>query len=178
MFRFILRSVGQRIILLIFISIISHAIIHLVPGEPSLVDPSNPRMKPEDIQKIRAAFHLDEPLHIQYVYWLRDLFKGDLKSFKDNQPALEKIGERFLNSLPLFIVATLLTWTLAFPLGIHSALRKGSTFDKSTTFLSYALISIPGFFFPIFVSSSWSNSFIFPSSEWKPLVLKKPTPGR
>lgn len=143
---FIFRSIGQRIVLLLFISIISHAIVHLAPGEPSLVDPSNPRMKPEDIARIRAAFHLDEPLHTQYVYWLKDLFSGDLRSFKDSQPVLKKIWERFLNSLPLFIIATLITWCIAFPVGIRAALNRGSTYDKTSTILAYMLISIPGFF--------------------------------
>lgn len=143
---FIFRSIGQRIVLLLFISIISHAIVHLAPGEPSLVDPSNPRMKPEDIARIRAAFHLDEPLHTQYVYWLKDLFSGDLRSFKDSQPVLKKIWERFLNSLPLFIIATLITWCIAFPVGIRAALNRGSTYDKASTILAYTLISIPGFF--------------------------------
>jgi len=146
MTQFIVRSIAQRILLLVFISIISHAIVHLAPGEPSLVDPSNPRMKPEDIQRIRAAFHLDEPIHVQYVYWIRDLFTGDLRSFKDNMPVLEKIWDRFLNSLPLFLVGTLITWFLAFPVGIQAAVHRGSFFDRSSTFFSYALISIPGFF--------------------------------
>ena len=96
MIQFVLKNIGQRLVLLFFISIISHAIVYLAPGEPSLVDPSNPRMKAEDIQRIRAAFHLDEPIHIQYVYWMKDLFTGDLKSFKDNQPVLKKYGTVFL----------------------------------------------------------------------------------
>ena len=143
---FIFRSIGQRIVLLIFISIISHAIIHLAPGEPSLVDPSNPRMKPEDIARIRAAFHLDDPLHTQYLYWLRDLFSGELRSFKDSQPVLKKIWDRFLNSLPLFIIGTLITWCIAFPVGIQAAINRGSRYDKTSAILAYALISIPGFF--------------------------------
>jgi len=143
---FIFRNIWQRIVLLVFISIISHAIVHLAPGEPALVDPSNPRMKPEDIQRIRTAFHLDEPLHIQYIYWVKDLFTGELKSFKDNQPVLGKIWERFLNSLPLFLIGTLITWFLAFPVGIRAALSRDSMFDRTSTFFSYALISIPGFF--------------------------------
>lgn len=143
---FILRNIGQRIILLIFISILSHAIVHLAPGEPSLVDPSNPRMKPEDIARIRAAFHLDEPLHRQYVHWMKDLFSGELRSFKDSQPVLGKIWERFLNSLPLFIIGTLITWCIAFPVGIRAAISRGSVYDRSSTILAYALISIPGFF--------------------------------
>ena len=146
MINFIFRNIWQRVILLVFISIISHSVIHLAPGEPALVDPSNPRMKPEDIQRIRAAYHLDEPLHMQYVFWVRDLFTGELKSFKDNQPVLKKIWDRFLNSLPLFIVSMMIVWFLAFPIGIKAALNRNSKFDRASTFLSYALISIPGFF--------------------------------
>ncbi|MBI5427049.1 MAG: ABC transporter permease [Nitrospinae bacterium] len=143
---FILRNIGQRIVLLLFISIISHAIVHLAPGEPSLVDPANPRMKPEDIARIRAAFHLDEPLHTQYLYWMRDLFSGDLRSFKDSQPVLRKIWERFLNSLALFLISSLITWCVAFPVGIQAALKRGSLYDRSGTVLAYSMISIPGFF--------------------------------
>ena len=161
---FILKSLGDRIILLIFISIISHTIVHLAPGEPSMVDPSNPRLKAEDIAIIRSAFHLDDPIHMQYLYWLRDLVTGQLKSFKDNQSVLKKIWDRFLNSLPLFIIGTILTWSLAFPIGIRAALNKGSVFDQISTFLSYALISIPGFFLSylclIFVVKAFDVSVI------------------
>lgn len=143
---FILRNIGQRIVLLFFISIISHSIVHLAPGEPSLVDPSNPRMKAEDIQRIRKAFHLDEPMYKQYIYWVRDLFTGQLRSFKDDQPVLRKVWDRFLNSLPLFLTGTLIAWFIAFPVGIHAALNRGSPSDRISTFIAYALISIPGFF--------------------------------
>ena len=146
MINFIIRNIWQRVILLVFISIISHSVIHLAPGEPALVDPSNPRLKAEDIQRIRAAYHLDEALHIQYIFWVRDLFSGELKSFKDNQPVLKKIWDRFINSLPLFIVSMMIIWFLAFPVGIKAALNRNSIFDRVSTFLSYALISIPGFF--------------------------------
>lgn len=143
---YLIRNFLQRLVLLFVVSVIAHAVVHLAPGEPSEVDPSNPRMKPEDIAKIRAAFHLDDPLHLQYAYWMRDLFTGELKSFKDSQPVLPKIWARFLNSLPLFIGATLIVWMLSFPVGIRAALQRGSGYDRSTTFIAYALISIPGFF--------------------------------
>ncbi len=146
MWPYIIRNLLQRLVLLFVVSVIALSVVHLAPGEPSEVDPSNPRMKPEDIAKIRAAFHLDDPLYLQYGYWMRDLFTGDLKSFKDSQPVLPKIWSRFLNSLPLFITATLIVWTLSFPTGIQAAVRRGSVYDRGTTFLAYALISIPGFF--------------------------------
>lgn len=146
MWTYLFRIITQRIVLLIIISVMAFAIVHLAPGEPSEVDPSNPRMKPEDIARIRAAFHLDQPLYLQYAYWLRDLTTGELKSFKDNQPVLPKIWRRFLNSLPLFVCTTLIVWTLSFPTGIRAAIHRGSQFDRATTFVAYALISIPGFF--------------------------------
>lgn len=119
-------------------------------------------MKPEDVAKIRAAFHLDDPLYLQYVYWMRDLATGELKSFKDSQPVLPKIWRRFLNSLPLFVCATLIIWTLSFPIGIHAAVRRGSRYDRTTTFISYLLISIPGFFLAYLVVIWVVNTFGVP----------------
>ena len=147
MLAFIGRSIVQKIITLFFVSVVSFLIIHLAPGEPSQVDPLNPKFTPEMVERFRDQFHLDEPYWVQYALFYRDLFTGKTVSWKDNQPVLAKIWERFLNSLPLFIVGTILTWTMAFPVGIRSALQRGRMFDRSATFLSYLLISIPGFFF-------------------------------
>jgi peptide/nickel transport system permease protein len=146
MWRFLARTLWQRLLLLIFISIISHAVVHLAPGEPTEVDPMNPMMKATDVARIRQAFHLDDPIYVQYFDWIRDLFTGHLKSFQNGLPVLPQIWERFLNSLPLFACTTLVVWTLSFPTGIHAAVRRGSTYDRTTTFIAYALISIPGFF--------------------------------
>jgi peptide/nickel transport system permease protein len=147
MLSFIGRSIIQKIVTLFFVSIVSFLIVYLAPGKPSQVDPLNPKFTPEIVERFRKAFHLDKPLHVQYVYYYRDLFTGRTVSWKDNQPVLSKIWERFLNSLPLFLVGTIITWTLSFPIGIRAAIFRGGMYDRSTTFLSYLLISIPGFFF-------------------------------
>jgi len=147
MLSFIGRSVIQKIITLFFVSIVSFLIIHIAPGEPSQVDPMNPKFTPEVVERFREEFHLDKPLHVQYIYFYQNLFTGKTVSWKDNQSVLQKIWERFLNSLPLFVVGTVLTWTLSFPIGIRSAIYRGKLYDRSATFLSYLLISIPGFFF-------------------------------
>ena len=106
----------------------------------------NPMMKAEDVARIRKSFHLDEPIYLQYVHWARDLCTGQLKSFRDGMPVMPKIWERFLNSLPLFLCTTLIVWTASFPIGIQAALKRGSRYDRGTTFVAYTLISIPGFF--------------------------------
>jgi peptide/nickel transport system permease protein len=162
MWRFLAKTLLERLLLLVLISILSHTVIHLAPGEPTEVDPMNPMMKAEDIAKIRKAFHLDEPLHVQYLHWLKDLFSGELKSFRDNQPVLPRIWDRFLNSLPLFAVTTLIVWLLAFPTGISAAVRRGSSYDRASTFVAYTLISIPGFFLSYLVMLLVSNTLHLP----------------
>jgi len=162
MLSFIGRSIIQKIITLFFVMVVSFLIIHLAPGEPSQVDPLNPKFTPEMVERFREAFHLDKPLHVQFVYFYRDLFTGKTVSWKDNEPVLKKIGERFLNSLPLFIVGTILTWTLAFPIGIRSAIARGGVYDRSATFVSYLLYSIPGFFFAYILILVVVNTFHVP----------------
>jgi peptide/nickel transport system permease protein len=162
MVSFIGRSVIQKIITLFFVMVVSFLIIHLAPGEPSQVNPLNPKFTPEMVERFRQAFHLDEPLHIQFVYFYRDLFTGKSISWKDNEPVLKKIWGRFLNSLPLFIVATILTWTLAFPIGVRSAIFRGGVYDRLATFFSYLLYSIPGFFFAYILILLVVNAFHVP----------------
>jgi peptide/nickel transport system permease protein len=147
MLAFLGRSAVQKVITLFFVSVISFLVIHLAPGEPSQINPLNPKFTREVLERYRKEFHLDQPLHIQYLYFYRDLFTGKSVSWVDNRPVLGKIYERTLNSLPLFILGTLITWTLSFPVGIRAAIQRGGFYDRSTTFLAYLLISIPGFFF-------------------------------
>jgi peptide/nickel transport system permease protein len=135
------------------------------------------------VERFRQEFHLDKSLYVQYLYFYRDLFTGKTVSWKDNQSVLKKIWERFLNSLPLFIVGTILTWTLSFPVGIRSAIFRNGIYDRSTTFLAYLLISIPGFFFAyiliIFVVTNFHvpvigmETFGMGTSSWTRLVMDR-----
>ena len=162
MIAFIARSAVQKIVTLFFVAVVSFLIIHLAPGEPSQVDPLNPKFTPEMVERFRTEFHLDKPLYVQFVYFYRDLFTGRTLSWKDNQSVLKKIWQRFLNSLPLFIVGTILTWTISFPIGIRSAIFRGGVYDRSATFFAYLLISIPGFFFAYILIISVVSQFQVP----------------
>lgn len=183
MLSFFGRSIIQKIITLFFVSVVSFLIIHIAPGEPSQVDPLNPKFTPELVERFRKEFHLDKPLYSQYLLFYGDLFTGKTVSWKDSQPVLNKIWERFLNSLPLFIVGTIITWTLSFPIGIRSALFRGGVYDRSVTFLSYLLISIPGFFFAYILIIFVVNSFHVPvigmetfgldASAWPTMIMDR-----
>ena len=146
MLPFLARACWRKLWTLFFISIVSFLVIHLAPGQPSQIDPMNPRFTKEQLTRYRAAFDLDKPLHVQYALFYKRLFTGQLRSFKDNQPVLPKIVQRAWNSFPLFVVGTVLVWCFAFPLGIATAVRRDSWFDRATTVLVFALISIPGFY--------------------------------
>ncbi len=183
MFAFLGRSLIQKAITLFFVSVISFLIIHLAPGEPSQIDPLNPKFTQEVLERFRKEFHLDKPLYVQYLYFYRDLLTGKSVSWKDGRPVLEKIFERFLNSLPLFILGTLITWSLSFPVGIHAAIGRGGLYDRSTTFFAYLLISIPGFFFAyiliIFVVTRFHvpvigmDTFGLSSLNWSTLMMDR-----
>jgi peptide/nickel transport system permease protein len=149
MFSFTVRSFFQKLVTLFLVSVISFLVVYLAPGEPSQIDPLNPKFTPEDIEKFKQEFNLDKPLHVQYYLLYSNLFTGKLKSWKDNQPVLYKVYEKFQNSLWLFVVGMIVTWFLSFPVGIKAALSRGAVFDKATTFLAFLLISIPGFFIAI-----------------------------
>jgi peptide/nickel transport system permease protein len=143
---FLLRACWRKLWSLLLISVVSFLVIHLAPGAPSQIDPLNPRFTKEQLARYRAAFELDRPLHVQYGLFYKRLFTGQLRAFKDNQPVLPKILGRAWNSFPLFVVGTILVWCFAFPLGITSAVRRDSWFDRVTTVLVFALISVPGFY--------------------------------
>jgi peptide/nickel transport system permease protein len=142
----LLKSLLERLLLLLLVSVLAQLLVHLAPGAPTDVDADYIALRPDDVAKIRKAFHLDEPLYTQYFMWVRDLATGELRSFRDGTPVLVTIWSRFVNSLPLFVGATLFAWTLGLPFGIRAALRPKSAFDRASTALAYGLISVPGFF--------------------------------
>lgn len=141
---FILRRLFQLFITLIGISIISWVIITQAPGSPIALT-LDPKVSPKTIEQMMKNYDLDKPIYQQYYLWLKKLFTGQLYSFKDGRPVMEKIGERIWNTLLLNAVATLIIFSLAIPLGIYSANRQYSFFDNLGTFGAYLGISIPSF---------------------------------
>ena len=83
MLSFIGRSIIQKSVTLFFVSIISFLIIHLAPGEPSQIDPLNPKFTPEMVTRMRQEFNLDKPLYIQYILFYKNLFTGRTLSWRD-----------------------------------------------------------------------------------------------
>jgi peptide/nickel transport system permease protein len=144
MAQYLFRRLLYTLITLIGISIISWVIITQAPGSPIALT-LDPKVSPKIIEQMEKNYDLDKPIYQQYFLWLKRLFTGKLYSFKDGRPVLNKIGERIWNTLLLNVVAMLIIFSLAIPLGIFSAKRQYTFLDNLGTFGAYLGISIPSF---------------------------------
>jgi len=149
MLGYALRRLILAIPLLIGITFISFIVIHLAPGEPTEMqsDESNTRSDAKVRQLLIETYGLDKPLHVQYWNWLTRLVRLDFgRSFSpDARPVLQKIGERLPITLLLNIVELLIIVMLAIPIGVLSATRQYSTFDKITTIFVFVGFATPDF---------------------------------
>ncbi|MBN1587201.1 MAG: ABC transporter permease [Candidatus Omnitrophica bacterium] len=144
---YILRRVLSSIPLLLGITLISFVVIHLAPGEPTdMQTEMNPRTSSEVKQQLRELYHLDKPIPVQYWYWLKKLTVLDFgTSHMDGRPALKKIAERIPITLTINIASILLVMGVAIPIGIHSALYRGSRSDRWLTLLVFIGYAMPTF---------------------------------
>ncbi|MBI3795173.1 MAG: ABC transporter permease [Nitrospinae bacterium] len=130
------------------ITLITFAVIHLAPGEPvdKMAD-LNPKISPQAKQKMREMYNLDKPLEVQYWLWLKRFARLDFGSSfsSDNRPVLGKILERLPITLFINVVSLLIIFLLSIPLGVMSATRQHSLFDKFSTLFVFVGFSTPGF---------------------------------
>ena len=141
---YLFRRLLYTLITLFGISVISWVIITQAPGSPIALT-LDPKVSPKVIEQMEKNYDLDKPVTQQYFLWLKRLFTGNLYSFKDGRPVLDKIGERIWNTLLLNLIAVLIIFSLAIPLGIFSAKRQYTFMDNLGTFGAYLGISIPSF---------------------------------
>ena len=141
---YLVRRLLYTLITLIGISIISWVIITQAPGSPIALT-MDPKVSPKIIEQMEKNYDLDKPVYQQYFLWLQRLFTGKLYSFKDGRPVMEKIAERIWNTIFLNVIALLIIFSLAIPLGVFSAKRQYSFLDNLGTFGAYLGISTPSF---------------------------------
>lgn len=134
--------------LLIGITIVCFLVIHLAPGSPTdLHTELTPHASPEARERLMELYDLDKPLHIQYFLWVKRLATLDLgNSFSpDSRPVVEKIGERLPITITINVLSMILILVVAIPLGILSAVRRDSFFDKATTVFVFIGFAMPTF---------------------------------
>ncbi|MFF2885818.1 ABC transporter permease [Paenibacillus sp. NPDC057967] len=133
--------------MLLFISLVSFALIRLSPGDP-VMSFVTPNMSPEDVERIRASMGLDQPLYQQYIYWLQNVLTGNLGySLINHRPVLDLIVERIPATLGLMGSSLVLSLIIGVLFGLISALNKNKLIDRVLSLLAYICISLPGLWF-------------------------------
>jgi peptide/nickel transport system permease protein len=139
--------------------------MHLAPGDPStiLIDP---KIRPEDMLKIKHNLGLDKPIILQYFYWLKALFQGNLGfSLVNGKSVLVSIVERLPATLILSLASLILTLIFSFFLGLISAYKKGSFFDQVMVIVCFLGLAIPSFWLGIILILFFSLQLnLLPSS--------------
>ena len=149
MLAYALRRLLLAVPLLLGITFISFMVIHLAPGDPVEIQSGDmaERNIREAYKALREMYGLDKPLHVQYWNWLSRIVRLDFgRSFApDGRPVLTKISERLPITLLLNVVEMLIILALAVPIGVLSATRQYSTFDKVTTIFVFLGFATPDF---------------------------------
>lgn len=150
-------------------SILIFLFIHLIPGDPAAILLGD-QATPEDIALLTRELGLDRPLYIQYVYWLGNVFRGDLgSSIFFGTPVTSVIADGAETSLLLAVTTMLWIIVLGVPIGIMSAARNGSWIDQISSGGAMFAASIPTFWLGLYlilvfaVGFGWFPSSGFPS---------------
>lgn len=149
--KYLMKRFLVGILVLFFITFLSYMIINSAPGDPATLyvgaDATN-----EQIQQVRESLGLDKGLLVRYVYWLKELVKGNLgNSFATRQPVTDILAERIGPTLVLMGSALLVAYLVAIPLGVYSAVKQNSWVDYLITGTSILGVSIPTFFLGLFM---------------------------
>lgn len=128
-FRFLLKRLGQTLIVLLCVTVIAFALIHIAPGSPARIvlgDSATDEM----VAAMEEKMGLNKPLYAQYFDYLLGILKGDLgTSTTYQQPAAKLIFSRFPNTLLLTIVTTIICLLISIPLGIIAGVNQGKPID-------------------------------------------------
>ena len=158
MLTFLGRRLLQLIPTLFFVSVIIFSLQQLLPGDPATIMAGEER-DPAVIAQIRAQYRLDQPIPIQYVYWVRGVLTGDLgESMRIKQPVRSLILEKLPVTLQLGLMAIVIAVTIGISAGIVSAVKKGTVWDYAANVFALWGLSTPNFWLGIMlISCSRSN---------------------
>src|SRR5205085_4150797 len=174
-----LNFLGKRILQLIptlfFVSVLIFSLQHLLPGDPALVMAGEEK-DPAVIEQIRQHYRLDQPLPVQYFYWVKGVLSGDLgESLRNRMPVLELIGQKLPVTIQLASMAIIIALVIGVSAGIISAVKKGTAWDYGANLFALWGISTPNFWLGILmlflfsIELGWppASGYVRPSEDWR-----------
>jgi peptide/nickel transport system permease protein len=149
--RYVARRLGLGVFTVWVISVLTFAIIQLPPGDfgsayVARLGGFGADASAEEVGRLRVAYGLDQPIYVQYLKWMDQVLHGNLgTSLTLNRPVSDVIGDQLLLTVVVSMAAIVLTWVLALPIGIYSAVRRYTVGDYALTFVGFLGLAIPNF---------------------------------
>jgi peptide/nickel transport system permease protein len=164
-----IRRVLLFIPTLLIATILVFTLFWIVPGDPALTilaggEGDTGSVSPEQLQQLRQALGLDRPLYVQYGSWLGNVLRGDLgTSLWYKTPVWDQLKDRFFVTMELAVMAILLAFCVAVPLGIVSAVKQDTGIDYLSRIFSGIGIALPTFWLGILIVYALAAFF-----QWLP----------
>jgi peptide/nickel transport system permease protein len=150
-----LAYIARRALLAVFtvwaISVLAFVIIQLPPGDYitsyiAQMAATGSVVSEEEAENLRIQYGLGQPIYVQYLKWVTLIAQGNFgMSMEWRRPVTEVIGERLWLTVVVSVAALILTWILALPIGIYSAVRQYSVGDYLATFVGFIGLAVPNF---------------------------------
>ena len=149
MLPFLGRRLLQLVATLFFVSLIVFGLQQLLPGDPALAMAGEER-DPAVLAQIRKQYRLDQPLPVQYVYWIGGVLSGNLgESMRLKEPVLTLITQKFPVTLQLALMAIVIALTIGVTAGVVSAVKRNTPVDYAVNIVALWGISTPNFWLGI-----------------------------
>jgi peptide/nickel transport system permease protein len=154
---------------LLVATVLVFTLFWIVPGDPALTilaggEGDSGSVSQEQLQQLRQALGLDRPIYVQYTSWLWNVLRGDLgTSLWYKTPVWDQLKDRFLVSMELAVMAILLAFCVAVPLGVTSAVKQDTGFDYLSRVFSGIGIALPTFWLGILIVYALASFF-----QWLP----------
>ncbi|MCJ9674775.1 ABC transporter permease, partial [Neorhizobium sp. SHOUNA12B] len=145
MISILIRRTLSLAVTLLIVSLLIFTVMDLLPGDPAAIMLGT-SASPETLAALQKQLGLDQPLPVRYLAWLAGAFRGDLgQSYTYGVPVAGLIGERLIVTLPLALIAIVLSVSIAIPLGVQAARKHNGVFDFVAGLFSYISIAVPAF---------------------------------
>jgi peptide/nickel transport system permease protein len=170
--RYIAKRLVLLIIIIIFVSVATFFLVHLLPGNPATTI-LGPNATPQNVATINRELGLNKPLWQQYFIWIGHVFQGNLgESFTTHQSTTTIISQSFPIDLELIIFSQLIAFALAFPMAMTAARRPNRLFDQASNSSTFALLALPPFVIaPVLVLIFAVHWHVFPGpASYVPLT--------
>ena len=144
--KFILKRLGQMVLVLLAVSVIIFALVRITPSDPVASMTQGKSVSEETKQELREHYHLDKSAPEQYIIWVTGIFKGDLgESYQYKQSVGFLIGERIGTTMTLVLLSGVLAILIAIPVGVISAVKMNTWIDKLLSVITLIFVASPVF---------------------------------